>query len=74
MLTARTEQAKPHRQGWGVRRWALLVPILVLAATGCAPQGTGTPQAAAKVATSSATVKSLFLSASREEIIFMLLP
>ena len=56
MLTARTEQAKPHRQGWGVRRWALLVPILVLAATGCAPHGTGTPQAAAKVATSSATV------------------
>jgi hypothetical protein len=56
MLTARTEQARPRRQGWEVRRWALLLPILVLAATGCAPQGTGTPQAAAKVATSPATV------------------
>ena len=54
MLTSRTEQARPHRQGWEARRWALLLPILVLAATGCAPQGTGTPQAAAKVATFSA--------------------
>ena len=56
MLTARTEQARPRRQGWEVRRWALLVPILVLAATGCAQQGGATPQAAAKVATSPATV------------------
>jgi hypothetical protein len=56
MLTSRTEQARPRRQGWGVRRWTLLVAILVLAATGCAQQGTGTPQAAAKVATSPATV------------------
>ena len=56
MLTARTEQARPRRQGWEVRRWAPLVPILVLAATGCAQQGTGTPQAAAKVGTSPATV------------------
>jgi hypothetical protein len=56
MLTARTDQARPRRQGWEVRRWALLVPILVLAATGCAQQGTATPQAAAKVATSPATV------------------
>ena len=56
MLTARTEQARPRWQGWEVRRWALLLPILVLAVGGCAPQGTGTPQAAAKVATSSATV------------------
>ena len=56
MLTSRTEQARPHRQGWEVRRWALLLPILVLAATGCAQQGTGTPQVAAKVATSPATV------------------
>ena len=56
MLTARTEQARPRRQGWEVRRWALLLPILVLAATGCARQGTATPQAAAKVATSPATV------------------
>jgi hypothetical protein len=56
MLTARTEQARPRWQGWEVRRWALLLPILVLAVGGCAPQGTGTPQAAAKVATFSATV------------------
>ena len=56
MPTSRTAQARPRRQGWEVRRWALLLPILVLAATGCAPQGTGTPQAAAKVATSPATV------------------
>jgi hypothetical protein len=56
MLTSRTEQARPRRRGWEVRRWALLLPILVLAATGCAQQGTGTPQAAAKVATSPATV------------------
>ena len=56
MLTARTDQARPRRQGWEVRRWALLLPILVLAAGGCAQQGTGTPQAAAKVATSPATV------------------
>ena len=56
MLTARTEQARPRRQGWEVRRWVPLVPILVLAATGCAQQGTGTPQAAAKVGTSPATV------------------
>jgi hypothetical protein len=56
MLTSRTEQARPRRQGWEVRRWALLLPILVLAATGCAQQGTGTPQVAAKVATSPATV------------------
>jgi hypothetical protein len=55
MLT-RTEQARPRRQGCEVRRWALLLPVLVLAASGCAPQGTGTPQAAAKVATSPATV------------------
>ena len=56
MLTANTAQTRPRRQGWEVRRWALLLPILVLAATGCAQQGTGTPQAAAKVATSPATV------------------
>ena len=56
MLTARTVQARPRRQGWEVRRWALLVPILVLAATGCAQKGTGTTQGAAKVATSPATV------------------
>jgi hypothetical protein len=56
MLTSRTGQARPRRQGWEVRRWALLLPILALAATGCAQQGTGTPQAAAKVATSPATV------------------
>jgi hypothetical protein len=56
MLTARTEQARPRRQGRQVGRWALLVPVLVLAASGCARQGTGTPQAAAKVAISPATV------------------
>ena len=56
MLTARTEQARPRRQGRKLQRWALLLPILVLAASGCAQQGTGTPQAAAKVATSPATV------------------
>jgi hypothetical protein len=56
MLTARTKQARPRRQGWKVQRWALLLPILVLAAGGCAQQGPGTPQAAAKVAISSATV------------------
>ena len=56
MLTARTGPARPRRQGWELRRWALLLPVLVLAATGCAPHGTGTPQAAAKVATSPATV------------------
>ena len=55
MLTSRTEQARPRRQGWEVR-WALLLPILVLVATGCAEQATGTPRAAAKVATSPATV------------------
>jgi hypothetical protein len=55
MLTARTEQARPRRQGWEVRRWTLLLPILVLAATGSVQQGTGTPQAA-KGATSLATV------------------
>ena len=56
MPTARTEQARPPRQGGKVRRWALLLPILVLAAGGCARQGTGMPQAAAKVATSPAAV------------------
>jgi hypothetical protein len=56
MLTARTEQLWLRPQGRKVRRWALLLPILGLAASGCAPQGTGTPQAAAKVATSPATV------------------
>jgi hypothetical protein len=56
MPTSRTEQARPRQRGWEVRRWALLLPILLLAATGCAQQGTGTPQAAAKVATSPATV------------------
>ena len=56
MLTSRTEQARPRRQGWEVRRWALLLPILVLAAGGCAQQGTGTPQAAAKASPSPATV------------------
>jgi hypothetical protein len=55
MLT-RTEQLWLRRQSRKVRRWALLLPILVLAASGCAQQGTGTPQAAAKVATSPATV------------------
>jgi hypothetical protein len=56
MLTARTGQAKPRRQGGEVRRWARLVPILVLAATGCAPQGTGAPPVAAKAVASPATV------------------
>ena len=46
MLTARTEQSTPRRQSRRVRQWALLLPIFVLAAGGCAPQGTGTPQAA----------------------------
>ena len=55
MLT-RTEQLWLRRQGRKVRRWALLLLILVLATTGCAQQGTGTPQVAAKVATSPATV------------------
>jgi hypothetical protein len=56
MLTARTEQLWPRRQGRKIRRWGLLLPIFVLAAGGCAQPGTGTPQAAAKVATSPATV------------------
>ena len=56
MLTARTEQSRPRRQGCELRRWALLLPILVLAASGCAQQGTGTPQAAAKGVASPATV------------------
>jgi len=56
MLTPRTEQPRFRRQGRQVRRWALFLPILVLAATGCAPQGTGTPQAAAKASPSPATV------------------
>ena len=57
MLTARTEQARPRRQGGKVQRWALLLPILVLAAAGCAQQGPGTPQAAvAKASPSPATV------------------
>ena len=57
MLTANTEQTRPRRQGWEVRRWALLLPILVLAAGGCAQQGTGTPQAAVtKASPSPATV------------------
>lgn len=56
MLTARTEQARPRRQGCELRRWALLLPILVLAASGCAQRGTGTSQAAAKGAASPATV------------------
>ena len=55
MLT-RTERLWLRRQGRKVRRWALLLLILVLATTGCAQQGTGTPEAAAKVATSPATV------------------
>ena len=56
MLTARTEQSMPRRQSRRVRRWALLLPILVLAAGGCAQQGTGTPQAAATASPSPATV------------------
>jgi hypothetical protein len=56
MLTARTEHSRPHRQSGNARRWALLLPILVLAAGGCAQQSTGTPQAAAKPAASPATV------------------
>jgi hypothetical protein len=56
MLTARTEHAGPRPQRRKVRRWALLLPALALAAGGCAQQGTGTPQAAAKVATSPATI------------------
>ena len=56
MLTARTEPIRPHRQGWEVRHWALLLPVLVLAAGGCAQPGTGTPRAAAKAAASPATV------------------
>ena len=60
MLTARTEQSMPRRQSRRVRQWALLLPIFVLAAGGCAPQGTGTgtgtPQAAAMASSSPATV------------------
>ena len=56
MLTARTEPSRPRRQRRKVRQWALLLPVLALAASGCAQEGTGTPQAAAKVATSPATV------------------
>jgi hypothetical protein len=57
MLTARTEHPRLRRQrGREVGRWAVLLPVLVLAAGGCARQGTGMPQAAAKVATSPATV------------------
>ena len=57
MLTANTEQARPRRQGRKLQRWALLLPILVLAAAGCAQQGPGTPQAAvAEASPSPATV------------------
>jgi hypothetical protein len=56
MLTARTGPARPCRLGWELRRWALLLPVLVLAASGCAQQGTGTPQATAKAFPSRATV------------------
>ena len=56
MLTARTEQLWLRWQGRKVRRWALLLPILVLAANGCAQPGTGTPQAAARAAASPATI------------------
>ena len=56
VLTAKTEPARPRRQGLELRRWALLLPILALVAGGCAQPGTDTPQAAAKVATSPATV------------------
>jgi hypothetical protein len=57
MLTAKTEPARPRRQGQKLQRWALLVPIVVLAAGGCAHQGPGTPQpAVAKASPSPATV------------------
>jgi hypothetical protein len=57
MRTARTERARPRRPGREVRRWALLLPILVLAVTGCAQQGPGTPQATVtKASPSPATV------------------
>ena len=55
MLT-RTEHSTPRRQSRKVRRRALLLPIFVLAASGCAQPGTGTPQAAARPAASPATV------------------
>ena len=51
MLTARTKPARPRRQSRKGRRWALLLPIFVLAAGGCARPGTGTPQAAASPST-----------------------
>ena len=56
MLTTRTEYSTPRRESRKVRRWALLLPILVLAANGCAQPGTGTPQAAARAAASPATI------------------
>ena len=56
MLTARTEQAGPHQQGWELRRWSLLLPILVLAASGCAQQGSAMPQAAKAAAPATVTV------------------
>jgi hypothetical protein len=56
VLTARTEQSRPRWQGWELRRWSLLLPLLVLAASGCAQPGTDTPQAAAKAAMWPATV------------------
>jgi hypothetical protein len=57
MLTARTEQSRPRRRrGREVRRWPLLLPILVLAAGGCAQPDTGTPRVAVTTATSPAMV------------------
>jgi hypothetical protein len=56
MLTARTGPARPRRHAWELRRWALLLPVLVLAASGCAQPDTGTPRAAITTATSPATV------------------
>jgi hypothetical protein len=57
MLTARTEHSRPRRQrGREVRRWALLLPILVLAAGGCAQPDTRTPRVAVATASSPATV------------------
>ena len=56
MLTGRTEQSRPRWQGLELRRWALLLPILTLAVSACAQQGTGTPQAATRATTSPATV------------------
>jgi len=56
MLTPRTAPSRPRRQSTKGRRWALLLPILALVASGCAQQGTGTPQAAAKATAAPATV------------------